>query len=228
MIETPERGSKKVNFTTILSHLAEVPDLHARFINTLSLLEYRGARKILKSQPSSVLTADLLAHIAEELRHAQVLKKVALKLSKGHLTTYAEDHLLCAQEAQVYIQTVDFAAVEFLGSKDPWLNYLSTTLLLEERAMKIYPAYDELLTKLGFPGVLKAIVREEEAHLQEVLQNLTLQSSFTDANLATLRRIEDQAFSQFAQAIEKSLDASCNSNRSGHNGSYVESDQSSV
>lgn len=57
-----------------LTALVKQPTLHARFLNTLSLLEFIGARKIMKSQEEDSVTPAVLAHATEEIRHAQVLK----------------------------------------------------------------------------------------------------------------------------------------------------------
>jgi hypothetical protein len=55
--------------------------LHARFINTLSRLEYVGVRKILKSRRSEHLELDGLQHILDEAVHAMRLKKAAVALA---------------------------------------------------------------------------------------------------------------------------------------------------
>ena len=47
------------SFFATLKRLACRPEAHARFVNTLSLLEYIGARKIMKSQKESRITAAL-------------------------------------------------------------------------------------------------------------------------------------------------------------------------
>jgi hypothetical protein len=219
-----------MDFKTSLTQLIGFPSLHARFVNTLSLLEYIGARKILKSQQTDSITAEVLAHMSEELRHAQVLKKVALKLSGGELTTYSDHHLLCPQEAKTYIQTVDFAAVESLGSQNSWLNYLYTTLLLEERANELYPWYDTVLSKLGFPGILKAIVKEEDAHMRDVLRNLSKENSVTASKLAKLRLIEQEAFALFMEAVNHSVSelTQRHNNHTAHIAQSGESYQSSI
>ncbi len=192
-----------MDFKGILVQLCKVPALNARFINTLSFLEYVGARKILKSQHESLVTYRLINHMLEELRHAQLLKRVALKMSDGKLETYSDDHLLCGQEARRYIQTVDFAP----EIEVPWLNYLLTTLMLEERANLIYPDYEPLLAQAGFPGVLKAIVTEEDVHLRDVIRNLGRETSISAYQLNRLREIESEAFQRFADSIEAEITA---------------------
>src|SRR5690348_7777093 len=122
--------------------------IHAEFLNTLSLLEYIGARKIVKSQVDRNITEELLGHITEEIRHAQVLKHLSLKLSSDSLSTYQDQHLLCGSEAKAYIQTVDHSVEKLLTKKNEWMNYLLTTLVIEERASRAYPIYNDYLGKL--------------------------------------------------------------------------------
>jgi len=66
-----------LTFEDLLPEILEKPSIHARMVNTFSMLEYIGTRKILKSQDAPSMTLSLLAHIQEEIRHAQMLKKLA-------------------------------------------------------------------------------------------------------------------------------------------------------
>jgi hypothetical protein len=189
------------SFEEVLSKLGNRVDLHARLINTFSLLEYIGARKIVKSQVDRKMNLELLNHIAEEVRHAQILKHLALKLSEGQFDTYGDDHLIAGSEGRAYIQIVDRSVEEALPKKDEWANYLMTTLLIEERAMKIYPIYDEYLKKFTVTGKLTSIVRDEDKHLQFVIESLKKNYPEIDFLLNRLREIEEQTFSQFMTAI---------------------------
>jgi hypothetical protein len=103
---------------TILKRIIEDKEIYARFLNTLSLLEYVGARKILKSQSQDHIDEKVLAHISEELRHAQVLKRVALKNAPGICQTYAPAALFCGKEAFQYFQAVDQAVEKILYPSD--------------------------------------------------------------------------------------------------------------
>ena len=88
------------------------PALHARWLNTLSYLEYVGFRKIVKSQRAEVLTAAILGHACEEGRHALGLKKLAIKLGGVQFDSYAPEVLLCGEEAAAYFQGLDKACDE--------------------------------------------------------------------------------------------------------------------
>jgi len=204
---------KYVGFETAVAQLEANPALHARFLNTLSLLEYMGARKILKSQREEKISAQVLAHAAEEIRHAQTFKKLALKMSSGNLSSYSEDHLLCGKEAKEYFQTLDKAVHDEIG-EDAFANYLYTTLLIEERANQVYPVYEPVLARAGFPGVLAGIVKEEDAHLREILTALQAQASQQSAaspqsvlsvisvdKMIEFRMLEAAAFEKFVSHV---------------------------
>src|SRR4051812_13000755 len=118
------------SFESLLTYFKKYPLLHARFINTISLLEYIGARKILKSQHESSISATVLGHVSEEIRHAQIFKSVALKMSGGELLTYDDRSLLAGPAARAYFQDLDHGIMAELEIPDGWLNYLYSTLLI--------------------------------------------------------------------------------------------------
>lgn len=188
-----------------LAQIVDNPEIHGKFLNTLSMLEYIGARKIMKSQDETNITPTVLGHIVEEIRHAQIVKKLAIKVGGSSLKTYEESSLLCGQEGRDYIQSIDKKAEEVLGQKNSWANYLLTTLIIEERAQEIYPLYDELLKPLGLSGPLKAIFREEEEHLEQVTHLLKTQTKCTEEMFEEVRSVEKHYFENFFAEIQKQL-----------------------
>ena len=190
----------------ILIKVVQQPELHGKFLNTLSLLEYIGARKIMKSQEESRINPTILAHMTEEIRHAQILKKLAMKVGGESVKTYAEESLICGQEARAYIQAIDRAAEAVVGTKNSWVNYLLTTLVIEERAQELYPFYDDLLVPLGLGGPLRAIFREEEGHLEQVIAALKENGKMTETQIELVRQEERIYFNSFFAAVaEKEL-----------------------
>lgn len=194
-------------FTQVLESMHGRLDVHAKLINTFSLLEYIGSRKIVKSQTDRELNAEVLSHIAEEIRHSLVLKNLALKLSSGELISYSDDHLLCGSAGKLYIQTVDKEAQRLLPESvsNPWVNYLLTTLLVEERASQIYPIYDAWLENLGQAGKFKSIIRDEDRHLQVVSDHLEANQVSQNSYMNELRTIESHAFNRFMDSILMTL-----------------------
>lgn len=189
-----------------LADLVMLPELHGRFLNTLSLLEYIGARKIMKSQEETHITPTVLGHMVEEIRHAQIVKKIAIKVGGSSLKTYTEPSLLCGDEGRAYIQAIDHKAEEVLGVKNSVANYLLTTLIVEERAQELYPYYDQLLAPLGLNGPLKAIFREEEEHLAQVTEMLRIQNLCTDEMFEKVRAVERDYFENFFKQVQKQID----------------------
>lgn len=192
----------------LLGRIVKRPEVHAKFVNTLSLLEYVGARKILKSQPAAIFSAELLAHVSEEIRHALTLKNLALRLDPS-LTTYRPDHLLEPKAAEGYLQAIDRAAHADLVAAgladDPrraWVNYLYTTLLIEERAGQFYPAYAPLLESLGLGGWVEPIIRDEEGHLRSMVASLQSDDPTAPARCARLREVEAGAFENWFARLD--------------------------
>jgi len=214
-----------VDIVPILARLTGDAARHARFLNTLSLLEYIGVRKILKSQPAEGLSAEMLEHILEEARHAYVLKRLALRVGGESVATYAAPALLCGEEARRYIQTLDRSAeIDLKESRDSAsgatgdavpaggvspasgsasVNYLYTTLLIEERAGAVYPLYEPLLARVGLGGVLAGIIREEEGHLSAVMRRVMDEDPGHAPRLERLRRAERRAYAAFVAALDR-------------------------
>src|SRR4051795_5042096 len=98
---------------TLLDRIIPRPDLHARFVNTLSRLEYVGVRKILKSRRAERLDQDGLQHILDEAVHALRLKKAATALSTaagsgtdGAVRTFAESDTLAGEAGDNCLQAL--------------------------------------------------------------------------------------------------------------------------
>jgi len=194
-----------MNWKETLQKLVQVPELHARFVNSLSLMEYIGCRKIVKSRLESEISLLLLTQISEEVRHAQILKKLALKLSENKLNGYGEDDTLCGKEAVEYMQSVDHSVGQVLEEEGTWTHYLLATLLIEERANLIYPFYDELLTSIGLKNVFKGILAEEKTHLVQVKKDLDGRPEMSETVWKKLRENEEKAFGRFMGAISETL-----------------------
>lgn len=202
-----------MSFNEAIRLLLERPLDHGRLVNTLSMLEYIGARKILKSQDAETVSMRTLAHAAEEIRHARILKGLALQLSDGRLKHYSEDQLLCGSEARTYFQSIDHACAEVLNAKNARKNYALTTLLIEERAMRIYPEYETILRSHGIPNALKAIIKDEDKHLFEVRAEIRAETreelghgfSLSAEALLRLRSFEEAQFDKFIESVAITL-----------------------
>ena len=195
--------------------LAANPALHARFINTISFMEYVGARKIMKSQMDTEFDLELLSHVAEEAKHAWLVKRLALRVDKDAAETYGPEHLLCPVEAEGYMQSIDAAAEEGLADFDDsdagfskqWLNYLYSSLLIEERADTFYKVYAVVLEELGLAGTVRSILKDETKHLAAMAERIERHDPDARARLVELRVAERAAFGRWEKALWSELNA---------------------
>jgi hypothetical protein len=107
-VQTLVRQHADCGLPDLLHQIVAKPALHARFVNTLSRMEYVGVRKMLKARHSDHLNLDGLQHVIEESSHALRLKRAALALDPT-LETYSAAHTLAGAAGEKYLQDVDAA-----------------------------------------------------------------------------------------------------------------------
>src|SRR5690606_41272836 len=85
-----------------------VPDatLHARLLNTLSMLEHLGSHKIMATQHSPAIDQPTLRHVAEEAHHAYFMKRQAEKTA-GRPLEYVDADLLAPAAARMDFQRLE-------------------------------------------------------------------------------------------------------------------------
>ena len=151
----------------VLRRIAQEPSLEARWLNTVSLLEFIGARKISRTVADRHPSLEVLSHLADETRHALAFKRLACELEGGEVQGY-----LCPEAAGIYFQTLDRAlaawAAQALGREDTRLSYLLTTTLIEKRAMLIYPLYKAATRSAQVREELGRVVTEEQGHRRSI------------------------------------------------------------
>src|SRR3954464_3409517 len=89
-------------------------ELHDRWLNTLSLMENTGARKISASEDPLTVTYIILKHAAEEHRHAFYLKKQIDKAGKELCPTYADEYLVAPANSKYYLNILDVEVSRYL------------------------------------------------------------------------------------------------------------------
>ncbi|MFZ4762124.1 MAG: hypothetical protein ACOYK8_04865 [Alphaproteobacteria bacterium] len=143
---------------------------HAKFCNTLSMMEHIGSRKIMATHSHGLQPdKDVLQHLAEEARHAFFFKRQAEKLAEKSLG-WENDELLAASAARLYFARLD-ATVNRLVQKNRSQHitrtcYLLVTGLVEVRAVWAYQQYTP--SEFSLAGLLQ----EEEGHLTDVAREL--------------------------------------------------------
>lgn len=182
-----------------LARVCAVPEPHCRFLNTLSLLEHIGARKIMATQTSGgALRGDTLRHIAEEARHAWFFKRQAEAVA-GHALSYDDATLMAGPQARAYMARLDaYVARAVQGAS----AYLHMSLVIELRAVWFYPIYQEALAASGRTIKLGGLLAEEDRHLEEMRGQL---SALGEDRLADFTAREEILFQNFLAALERNL-----------------------
>jgi hypothetical protein len=168
-----------MELSTILPNIIADKELHARWLNTLSLMENTGARKISASEDPVTVTYIILKHAAEEHRHAFYLKKQIEKTEEGLCPTYADEYLLAPAYSKYYLNQLDINVCRYLkselkltGRELRFAAYLLVTYAIEVRADELYPIYQDALDNAGSKVNVKSIILEEEGHLEEMINQL--------------------------------------------------------
>lgn len=179
--------------------------LEARWLNTLSYLEYVGARKISRSVAASHPHLDVLDHLADETRHATAFKRLASELVGGEPGDY-----LCRNAAGTYFHKLDGElsawTTELVGREHPALNYLLVTSMVERRAMMMYPLYRSASEHDFVREELQTIVREEQEHRTRIEQDcVRLLTEWNISSLSAAEAVESAYFGEFWSALEIEL-----------------------
>jgi hypothetical protein len=186
--------------------------MHARWLNTLSLMENTGARKISASEDSQTVTYIILKHAAEEHRHAFYLKKQIEKTADGLCPTYASEYLLAPAYSKYYLNQLDVQVCRYLknelglsGKELRFAAYLLVTYAIEVRADELYPVYQEALDNAASKVNVKSIILEEEGHLEEMLNQLKQFSPDWEIHAQKAVDFESGLFADWVLALEKEV-----------------------
>jgi len=198
-------------FEGLVECIISGPQLHARWLNTFSFLEYIGFRKIVKSQKAESLSAAVLAHALEEGRHAMSLKKLAIKIGGQAFDSYAPEALLCGEAAEDYFQTLDHACDEALQDQSEdqraALVYLYVTWLVEIRALDVYTHYRKALVSAGYAQSLDGLLAEETQHLSRVAEELRRRDPDFAARSERFSALEGELYEKILSAFEAEIAA---------------------
>jgi len=201
-----------MKLNTILPAIVANAQLHAKWLNTLSLMENTGARKISASEDTETVTYLILKHAAEEHRHAFYLKKQLEKLGENLCPTYAADYLLAPRDSKVYLNRLDLEVCRYLkaelglnGKELRFTAYLLVTYAIEVRADELYPIYQEVLSDAESKVNVKSIILEEEGHLEEMLNQLRQFSPDWEIHAQKAVMIETALFETWVESLEKEI-----------------------
>jgi hypothetical protein len=187
-------------------------NIHARWLNTLSLMENTGARKISASEDPLTVTYIILKHAAEEHRHAFYLKKQIEKTGMALCPTYAPEYLLAPGFSKYYLNQLDIEVCRYLkkelgltGKDLRFAAYLLVTYAIEVRADELYPVYQDALDDAGSKINVKSIILEEEGHLEEMISQLKKFSAEWGLHAEKAVEFETRLFSDWVKALASDL-----------------------
>src|ERR1700744_1225283 len=87
----------------IIDKITTSAPLHAKWLNSLSMMENTGARKISRYEHPVHTNIIVLKHAAEEARHAYYLKKLISRVAGGDCPDYSFEYLLAPVESYHYL-----------------------------------------------------------------------------------------------------------------------------
>jgi len=178
------------------------PAAHLRFLNTLSLMEHIGSRKIMASQAKQGLSGDTLRHLAEETRHAYFFKHAAETIARRPLG-YDAGETIAGAAARFYMGRLDAGiARDFPGNTVNPLPYLYMSLIVELRAVWFYRLYQETLSEHENMPSLRSVLAEEELHLSAMLAHLTEADPGFPSRVTRFQALEQQRFRVLWDAVE--------------------------
>jgi hypothetical protein len=197
---------------SLLNTIVTNDTLHARWLNTLSLMENTGARKISASEDPLTVTYIILKHAAEEHRHAFYLKKQIEKFPGAVCPTYAGQYLLAPAYSKYYLNQLDVQVCRYLkttlklsGAELRFAAYLLVTYAIEVRADELYPIYQDVLDGKKSKVNVKSIILEEEGHLEEMINQLQHFSPDWQKHADIAVDIETGLFNSWIQGLSEEL-----------------------
>jgi len=176
--------------------------LHARFLNTLSMMEHMGARRIMITQSSAALEQGTLKHMAEETRHAFFFKRQADRFA-GKALDYDDADMIAPAFARMYFKRLEsFIANDVKGEMDPGrVAYLYMSMVIEFRAVWAFSLYQGVLDQ-GVDLSLKSLLAEEQGHLTAMEENLKSLGADKTGRLTRFLDKEQDLFVRLLQVLE--------------------------
>jgi hypothetical protein len=197
---------------TIFNTVVKDASVHARWLNTLSMMENAGAKKIKKCEHPVLANEIILKHSAEEARHAYYLKKQIKKIEKNSCPTYEKQYLLAPNLTYYYLHALDIQVCRYLkknfnykGDDLKYAAYLLVTYAIEVRADELYPQYQQVLDAIKSPVNVKSIIAEEINHLAEMTHQLKEFSPDYKLLCKTAVAMETALFNDWMGAVQKEV-----------------------
>ncbi len=200
--------------SNIIVEIVKDNELHAKWLNTLSMMENTGARKISASEHKTDVSLMVLKHAAEEARHAYYMKKQIGKLGLADdFRDYSPDLLISPLASLQYLNRLDVELCRYLkndlkmsGRDLVFGAYLLVTYGIELRAGELYPIYQAVLSAAHSKVNVKSVIAEEETHLEEMLSQMKSFFGNEWTNVAKYaENVEKKYFKKWTKAINREL-----------------------
>lgn len=196
----------------ILKVIVADPELHTKWLNTLSMMENAGAKKIKNCEHPIFVNEIILKHSAEEARHAYYLKKQIRKIDGNACPTYERKYLLSPQFSPWYLHQLDIEISRYIkdrhhifGDRLRYAAYLLVTYAIEVRADELYPEYQEVLTANGSSVNVKSIILEEENHLKEMHDQLSKFSPDWEKMCEDVKEMESRLYAKWVEMLNREI-----------------------
>jgi hypothetical protein len=191
----------------LLTRAAGDSELHARLLNTLSLLEHMGSHKIVATQDR---THGGSADAAPYRRGSPpcVVHEASGRETAARGMTYEAQDLLAPAAARMYFQRLEAVMLRSLTAQhSAHATYLYMSMIVEFRALWFYELYEQVLREGGYPLSLKRVLGEERNHLHEVAHRLDAAGELADARVADFTGHETLLYRRMLVAMEIGLSA---------------------
>lgn len=190
---------------SLLTRIVSDAALHARLLNTLSMLEHLGSHKIMATQHSAAIDEATLRHVAEEAHHAFFMKRQAQKAS-GRPLEYVEQDLLAPASARMYFQRLEAEMARTLGKEGNFrAPYLYMSMIVEFRALWFYSLYQRILEQVRHTLSLKRVIGEEKNHLREMADRLDSEGELSDERAAAFLAVEKRLYMRLLAAMQAAI-----------------------
>jgi hypothetical protein len=190
----------------VLRRITRTPETEARWLHTVSLMEFIGARKISRTVADRHPSLDVLNHLADETRHAAAFKRLSVEVAGAEI-----EEFLCPEAAGRYFQGLDHElatwATSLTGASDVYLHYLLTTTAIERRAMVLYPLYKAATKHPSVREELGRVVVEEQSHRRAIEDACVARLNAVNGSLETALAVEERLFGTFLGELDKTLAA---------------------
>jgi len=190
---------------SLLNRIVGDAELHPRLVNTLSMLEHMGSRKIMATQAGPAIDQPTLRHLAEECHHAFFMKRQAEKVA-GRPLEFADKDLLAPRAGRMYFQRLEATMLRRLEREaGSHATYLYMSMIVELRAVWFYSLYEQVLTRHAHTMSLKRLLGEERNHLTDMAGRLEHAGELSDDRVDAFVRSEHSLYDRLLNSLQQSV-----------------------